>query len=261
MKKLIKELRSFFEKDNVSEKLNNYSKLVEEPNFWQNKRKAEKILKEKNNLEKLLKNYKLITSESKDLFDIYELALDEENNEIINETEVNIKELFNKVKQLEIKCFLSNEHDTFDSYLEFHAGAGGTESQDWAEMLRRMYLKWASNKKFKTQLISEHKGEEAGIAERSRLAGFRNAMKDHGLDPEPVLHGKVGYGQSQEISARQIVGGWLMQYENKLPCDGIICFVDDMAHGAYWALQEAKVRDEAFRPATRSSRAGRLISL
>tara|TARA_Y100001933_G_scaffold265042_1_gene334573 strand:- start:17753 stop:18880 length:1128 start_codon:yes stop_codon:yes gene_type:complete len=84
-------------------------------------------------------------------------------------------------------------------------------------------------------------GEEAGIAERSRLAGFRNAMKDHGLDPEPVLHGKVGYGQSQEISARQIVGGWLMQYENKLPCDGIICFVDDMAHGAYWALQEAKV--------------------
>ena len=163
MKKLIKELRSFFEKDNVSEKLNNYSKLVEKPNFWQNKRKAETILKEKNNLEKLLNNYKIITSESKDLFDIYELALDEENNEIINETEINIKELFNKVKQVEIKCFLSNEHDTFDSYLEFHAGAGGTESQDWADMLRRMYMKWASKKNYKVQIISEHKGDEAGI--------------------------------------------------------------------------------------------------
>lgn len=85
-------------------------------------------------------------------------------------------------------------------------------------------------------------GEEAGIAERSRLAGFRNAMKDHDLDPEPVLHGTVGYGQSQEISARQIVGDWLKKYDNKLPCDGIICFVDDMAHGAYWALREAGVR-------------------
>ncbi len=89
--------------------------------------------------------------------------MDEENNEIINETEVNIKELFNKVKQLEIKCFLSNEHDTFDSYLEFHAGAGGTESQDWADMLRRMYMKWASKKNYKVQIISEHKGDEAGI--------------------------------------------------------------------------------------------------
>jgi|TARA_Y100000310_G_scaffold322689_1_gene382016 peptide chain release factor 2 len=58
---------------------------------------------------------------------------------------------------------LSNETDSLDSYLEIHAGAGGTESQDWAEMLRRMYMKWAFNKNYKTQLISEHKGDEAGI--------------------------------------------------------------------------------------------------
>ena len=66
-------------------------------------------------------------------------------------------------KKLEIKCFLSNENDTLDSYLEFHAGAGGTESQDWAEMLRRMYLKWFDKKSFSCEIISEHKGEEAGI--------------------------------------------------------------------------------------------------
>ena len=59
--------------------------------------------------------------------------------------------------------FLSNEADSLDVYLEIHAGAGGTESQDWAEMLRRMYIKWASNKLFKYQLISEHKGDEAGF--------------------------------------------------------------------------------------------------
>ena len=58
---------------------------------------------------------------------------------------------------------MSNETDNLDAYIEIHAGAGGTESQDWAEMLRRMYLKWASNKSYKTELISEHKGDEAGI--------------------------------------------------------------------------------------------------
>ena len=63
----------------------------------------------------------------------------------------------------EVKCFLSNEADSLDTYLEIHAGAGGTESQDWAEMLRRMYMKWSLSKNYKFQLISEHKGDEAGI--------------------------------------------------------------------------------------------------
>ena len=66
-------------------------------------------------------------------------------------------------KKNEIKCFLSNESDVLDCYIEIHAGAGGTESQDWAEMLKRMYLKWAQSKNYKTNLISEHKGDEAGI--------------------------------------------------------------------------------------------------
>ena len=67
------------------------------------------------------------------------------------------------MKKNEVKCFLSKETDSFDCYLEIHAGAGGTESQDWAEMLRRMYMKWANSKNYKTILISEHRGDEAGI--------------------------------------------------------------------------------------------------
>ena len=82
---------------------------------------------------------------------------------MILETTKNIKMLFNKTRKIEIKCFLSNENDTLDSYLEFHAGAGGTESQDWADMLRRMYMKWAYKKNHKIEIISEHKGDEAGI--------------------------------------------------------------------------------------------------
>ncbi len=98
-----------------------------------------------------------------DLYDIFKLANEEKDHRVIQDILKKFIDLKNDIKKLEIKCFLSNENDTLDSYLEFHAGAGGTESQDWAEMLRRMYMKWASNKGYKVELISEHKGEEAGI--------------------------------------------------------------------------------------------------
>ena len=73
-----------------------------------------------------------------------------------------ILQILQEIKKSEINCFLS-ENDDYDIYLEIHAGAGGTESQDWADMLRRMYMKWFDKKKFKYEIISEHKGEEAGI--------------------------------------------------------------------------------------------------
>tara|TARA_Y100001970_G_scaffold108692_1_gene135865 strand:+ start:11209 stop:12093 length:885 start_codon:yes stop_codon:yes gene_type:complete len=98
-----------------------------------------------------------------DLSDLFQLANEENNQQILKEVLQKIKLLKKEVKKNEIKCFLSNENDRLDCFLEIHAGAGGTESQDWAEMLRRMYIKWTSNKNFKFQLISEHKGDEAGI--------------------------------------------------------------------------------------------------
>ena len=98
-----------------------------------------------------------------ELDDLFQLANEEKNQQIINEVLLKIKELKVQVKKNEIKCFLSNDNDGLDCFLEIHAGAGGTESQDWAEILRRMYVKWSSNKGYKYQLISEHKGEEAGI--------------------------------------------------------------------------------------------------
>tara|TARA_Y100000590_G_scaffold338817_1_gene386157 strand:- start:2904 stop:3791 length:888 start_codon:yes stop_codon:yes gene_type:complete len=98
-----------------------------------------------------------------DLSELHQLALDEGNDLIIKETFDRLEKLRLKAKKNETKCFLSNETDSLDCYVEIHAGAGGTESQDWAEMLRRMYIKWADTKGFKTELISEHKGDEAGI--------------------------------------------------------------------------------------------------
>jgi peptide chain release factor 2 len=134
-----------------------------EANFWQNKDNSKKVIKEKKLFEDLLNTYKVSIERLSDLDDLSELALEEKNDSVQKEVFQNIKELRTLVKKNEVKCFLSNEADSLDCYIEIHAGAGGTESQDWAEMLRRMYMKWAVQKNFKSNLISEHKGDEAGI--------------------------------------------------------------------------------------------------
>ena len=134
-----------------------------EANFWQDKLKSQKIIKEKKLFESLIDSYNKSNNQLQDLNDLYELALEENNIDIQNEVSKNIADVRLLAKKNEIKCFLSNEADLLDSYIEIHAGAGGTESQDWADMLRRMYLKWSDNKKFKYQIVSEHKGDEAGV--------------------------------------------------------------------------------------------------
>ena len=131
--------------------------------FWQDKSYSKKIVKEKKLYEDLINSFETSINKLNDLNDLNKLALDENNLNIQNEVFKDIKDLRELVKKNEIKCFLSNESDSLDCYIEIHAGAGGTESQDWADMLRRMYLKWSDNKNFKSILISEHKGDEAGI--------------------------------------------------------------------------------------------------
>ena len=132
-------------------------------NFWNDKIKSKKIIKEKKLYEDLINSFEQSIKKLKDLDDLKELANEEENLSVQKEIFNNIIDLRNLVKKNEIKCFLSEEADSLDCYIEIHAGAGGTESQDWANMLRRMYLKWSDNKNFKSNLISEHKGDEAGI--------------------------------------------------------------------------------------------------
>jgi peptide chain release factor 2 len=117
-----------------------------EANFWQDKDNSKKVIKEKKLFEDLLNTYKFSIERLTDLDDLSELAIEEKNDSVQKELFQNIRELRTLVKKNEIKCFLSNEADSLDCYIEIHAGAGGTESQDWAEMLRRMYMKWADQK-------------------------------------------------------------------------------------------------------------------
>ena len=132
-------------------------------NFWQDKAKSKTIIKEKKLFEDLINSYNQSIDQLNDLNELHQLAFEENNKDIQSEVYQNIKEIKFLAKKNEIKCFLSNEADSLDSYIEIHAGAGGTESQDWANMLRRMYIKWSDNKNYKYQIVSEHKGDEAGI--------------------------------------------------------------------------------------------------
>ena len=108
-------------------------------------------------------SYKKSFEDINNLKDLYILASQEKDEDTIQDCNKKIGQILSDIKKNEINCFLSGENDDYDIYLEIHAGAGGTESQDWADMLRRMYMKWFDKKKFKYEIISEHKGEEAGI--------------------------------------------------------------------------------------------------
>jgi len=134
-----------------------------EANFWQDKNNSQLVIKEKKLYEELLVSFNNSAQKLKDLDDLNKLAIEEKNLAVQNEIIQNIKDLQNKVKKNEINCFLSHEADPLNCYIEIHAGAGGTESQDWADMLRRMYLKWSDKKNFKSTLINEHRGDEAGV--------------------------------------------------------------------------------------------------
>jgi peptide chain release factor 2 len=136
---------------------------VLEVNFWKNKKIVKKTVAEKNFYEEIILSFNNSVNEVKNLKELYELSKQEKDEELLNDCDNKLEKLVNLLKKNEIKCFLSNENDSFDIYLEIHAGAGGTESQDWADMLRRMYLKWFDKKNFKYEIISEHKGDEAGI--------------------------------------------------------------------------------------------------
>ena len=132
-------------------------------NFWKNKDLVKKTVKQKKIFEDILNSYKKSNNDLNNLKDLYILASQEKDEETIQDCTKKIIQILQDIKKSEINCFLSGENDDYDIYLEIHAGAGGTESQDWADMLRRMYMKWFDKKKFRYEIISEHKGEEAGI--------------------------------------------------------------------------------------------------
>jgi peptide chain release factor 2 len=156
-------LGGIFEKNDIKNKIQGFDEKISQDTFWKNKLEAQKILKEKKFLENILNSFNFTSNELENLEQLLDLAVKENDSDVIKDCEKKIMLLLNDVKKIEVTCFLSKENDHLDAYLEIHAGAGGTESQDWAAMLRRMYSKWVETKKNAIEIISEHKGDEAGI--------------------------------------------------------------------------------------------------
>ena len=159
----MKILGGIFENNEIENKLDQITKETSKESFWKDQKKVKKILKEKNFYSNLISTYKRIDKDFNNLKDLYSLGNEEKDEEIIIDCELKSNELFKDIKKLEVACFLSGENDALNIYLDVHAGAGGTESQDWAEMLRRMYIKWFDKKNFSYEIISENRGDEAGI--------------------------------------------------------------------------------------------------
>ena len=152
-----------FDQNSFKDKLRELENLIAKENFWDDNQKAQGILKEKNFFEKTINEHYKLNNVCNDLNDFANSLEKEYDEELYIELKSSLKSLKKNIKSLEANCYLSNESDKFDCFLEVHAGAGGTESQDWADMIRRMYLKWSEKSGRSYILISESKGEEAGI--------------------------------------------------------------------------------------------------
>ena len=153
----------FFDRNKIKSKLELLEKETSKKEFWKDQKKVKRILKEKKIFENIISSYNSNKIDVKNLKELKDLGIEEKDDQILKDCEIKINLLIKEIKQNEINCFLSDENDKLDIYLEIHAGAGGTESQDWADMLRRMYLKWFDKKNYSYEIISEHKGDEAGI--------------------------------------------------------------------------------------------------
>ena len=156
-------LGGIFENNDIKIKIQTIDKKIAENNFWKDKLSAQKILKEKKFLESIFNNFNSVVNELENLEELLALATRENDFVVLKDCAEKLNLLHNQIKKTEVECFLSGENDHLDTYLEIHAGAGGTESQDWAQMLRRMYFKWIEKRKCKVEIISEHKGDEVGI--------------------------------------------------------------------------------------------------
>jgi len=136
---------------------------MELSSFWSDQNKAKKIIKEKNHLSYIFTTFEILLSENAENKELLKVLLKENSENLLKDLTINFEKNLSRLKRIELFCFLSDENDSSDAYVEIHAGAGGTESQDWAEMLRRMYVKWSDKNNFKIELIHENRGEEAGI--------------------------------------------------------------------------------------------------
>jgi peptide chain release factor 2 len=168
-------LRRFLDWDRALRRLDELNARVEDQSLWENPKAAQEVMRERRRLDEAIAATRAIESELSDNVELVEMAEAEGDSDMENQAIEALAELATRAEADKVKALLAGEADANDTYVEINAGAGGTESQDWAEMLQRMYSRWAERHGMKVELVDYHAGEQAGIKSATLLLKGENA--------------------------------------------------------------------------------------
>ncbi|QIG78419.1 peptide chain release factor 2 [Stakelama tenebrarum] len=168
-------LRRFLDWDRAVRRLDELNARVEDQSLWDNPKEAQDVMRERRRLDESITATREIERELKDTAELIEMAEAEGDDEMANEGTEALAALAQRAERDKVQALLSGEADANDTYLEINSGAGGTESNDWAEMLQRMYTRWAERHGYKVELVDYHAGEQAGIKSATLLIKGENA--------------------------------------------------------------------------------------
>ncbi|HOX72591.1 MAG TPA: peptide chain release factor 2 [Dokdonella sp.] len=163
LKSRLHSLRGYLDFDTKSERLEEVGRELESPDIWNNPARAQDLGKERAQLERVVNGITVLTQSLVDAGELLELGEAEADEEVIKGVESDVAATAARVEKLEFQRMFSGEMDSSNAFVDIQAGAGGTEAQDWAEMLLRMYLRWSEDKGWKTELLEASSGEVAGI--------------------------------------------------------------------------------------------------
>ncbi|HVC50610.1 MAG TPA: peptide chain release factor 2 [Stellaceae bacterium] len=185
-------LRRHLDWEVANRRLAELNAKAEDPKLWDDPGAAQALLRERTRLDRAIEGYKRIEREVDEALELIELGEAEGDDAIVAEAEATLEKLRDEAQKRETESLLSGEADANDCYLEAHAGAGGTEAQDWAEMLLRMYVRWAEAHGYKVEWLEESTGEGAGIKSAT--------VKISGLDAYGWLKTESGVHRLVRIS-------------------------------------------------------------
>lgn len=191
-KRNFKNSGGFFDLEQKKEKLIEIEKETEKPENWKDFKKIQKLNQERSSIEKNLEEWKNLEQSLEDKLILLQILEEEKDEKSLQSFKKEIQKLREEIEKKETQSFLNQKNDTNDCYLSIHAGAGGTEATDWANILYRMYLRWAEKQNFKTELLSLREGEEVGVKSVSCLV---KGMYSYGL-----LRGESGVHRLVRIS-------------------------------------------------------------
>ena len=168
-------VRKFLDWDRALRRLDELNARVEDSKLWDDPKGAEAVMRERRRLEAAVGTVNQISQEMADAVEFIEMGEAEDDTAIVDEGHATLAALADRADADKVQALLAGEADANDAYLEVHAGAGGTESQDWAEMLQRMYARWGERHGYKVDLVDYHAGEQAGIKSATLLIKGENA--------------------------------------------------------------------------------------